>query len=476
MASNLGYTLGNFALQNNPTMIGRQKRMGLGSMFGFDGSKDPNKSVIAQQAPSALSNPEANISDIIGGAIAKSPMSLAASQARDPSVDTSSLGNFGEVNSSAGTDVTGAQPKTTKGNFWDSKGGGILQSLLGVLALGGLGAGIGAISGGGRGALQGASYGMGFGALQDLALRKSAMEGAANEEKLDFERAKAAEAAKSDLQKDVEYIKTLPEYSNMSMQDIAKTAYNLQKPYSEEDRLFKQQQAEAMNQMRADSLALKKAALEKEASEDLEKNVQRYTKEVAPIKSLISQYQNLSKNLGFDLSTYDKEKGTAVVLDPKTNQPKLDASGNIIREKVNPPGVTVPLLGSRIPGVPGTKGFSKSKDIQGQIETIKTIKVHELFGASQTSNEMAAIQRMFQNNAFGTESDMIAAMKRFYELASEDLKLRDTASPKVRQTWQERYEASPGASAIPPAVKQPQADDYRNRLLKRKAELEAQIK
>ena len=67
---------------------------------------------------------------------------------QDLSVDTSGLGNFGEVNTNAGTNVTGAPGKSNKTPFWETKGGGIVSSLLGVLAMGGLGYGIGAVSGG----------------------------------------------------------------------------------------------------------------------------------------------------------------------------------------------------------------------------------------------------------------------------------------------------------------------------------------
>lgn len=317
MASNLGYTLGTFALQNSPTMIGRQKRMGIGAMLGFDGSKDPNKSIIAQQAPSALSNPEAHIGDIIGGAIAKTPMSLSGAKTADPTVDTSSLGSFGDVNSSAGTDVTGAQSKTTKGNFWDSKGGGILSSLLGVLALGGLGAGIGAISGGGKGALQGASYGMGFGALQDLALRKSAMEGAANEEKLDFERAKLADASKPDMVKTMEWLKA-NQGGNADINSIAQQAYDLSHPYAAEDKAFKQQQTEFMNQMKADALALKQAELAKKA-EDAEAllaipgyqrdpKVRSSASEVEKMRNAAGQLEAFNKSID-QLKDYTKKYG-----------------------------------------------------------------------------------------------------------------------------------------------------------------------
>lgn len=201
MAENFGNILGQFALSNNPTLM-TQRRPGLAGLIGdmiSKGKDDPSKQALAQYAPTTLNNP--NPMDIIGGALGKAAMPQAKSrfslapELQAPDVDMSNLGNFGDVNSTAHATEMGQKADAGKPGFWDSKGGNILGSLLGIIGLGTLGAGIGAISGGGRGALRGASYGMGFGALQDISLRKQAMEAPANQIKSALELEKIQQSA-----------------------------------------------------------------------------------------------------------------------------------------------------------------------------------------------------------------------------------------------------------------------------------------
>lgn len=201
MAENFGNILGQFAISNNPTLMS-QKRPGLAGLIGdmiSKGKDDPSKQALAQYAPTTLNNP--NPMDIIGGALGKAAMPQAKSrfslapELQAPDVDLSNLGNFGDVNSTAHASEMGQKADAGKPGFWDSKGGNILGSLLGIIGLGTLGAGIGAISGGGRGALRGASYGMGFGALQDISLRKQSMEAPANLMKLETEQQKALQSS-----------------------------------------------------------------------------------------------------------------------------------------------------------------------------------------------------------------------------------------------------------------------------------------
>lgn len=82
---------------------------------------------------------------------------------------------------------TSAKQKTP---FWQSRGGDILKSLMGMLAFGGLGAGIGAMSSPGAeglGARRGAAYGMGTGFLTDLAARQAGAGAQIKGRKLDIE-------------------------------------------------------------------------------------------------------------------------------------------------------------------------------------------------------------------------------------------------------------------------------------------------
>lgn len=193
LGPSLTQILGYSAMQDSPTLVSSQNP-GLGSLFGF-GTKDPNRSIIASSNAGSLNPQPQDVDAAIGGALATKTMTpqsrIHLEGNRDLNVDTSGIGNFGQVNSTANAPVTGGtgQPK-----FWDSKGGNILSSLLGIIGMGALGAGVGAVSGGGRGALNGLSYGMGFGALQDVALRKAAMSSEANEQKLTNDLMKAMQA------------------------------------------------------------------------------------------------------------------------------------------------------------------------------------------------------------------------------------------------------------------------------------------
>lgn len=234
MAGDYGLTniLGSFALANDPTLYKKPRQPGIGNFFGFGMDDDPNKKILAQNSPSTLSNPDNHIMDIIGGAIAKPAMTpnsrFHLEGVQDPKTDISGIGQWGQVNSTASSPVTGGMAESTGKKFWDTKGGGILSSLLGVIALGGLGAGIGAISGGGRGALRGASYGMGFGALQDMAMRKAAMEAPTNEAKLENELAKAQLSATPTSMREFGLAQKYPEYAEFLKQqkfDPYKSAY-----------------------------------------------------------------------------------------------------------------------------------------------------------------------------------------------------------------------------------------------------------
>lgn len=192
--TNYAYPLAQFAMTNNPNLVSQQGANLAGMFPGSWGwGSDPNKKVLAQQAPTTLKDP--NPVDVIGGAVGKA---LGDAQ------------NFGGVNTTAHNTQMGQPSNDQKPGFWDSKGGNILGSLLGIIALGGLGAGIGAISGGGRGAARGASYGMGLGTLQDLALRKQGMEAPANVTKLTTEATKAQLGAIPEDIRTSQYLKNNP--------------------------------------------------------------------------------------------------------------------------------------------------------------------------------------------------------------------------------------------------------------------------
>lgn len=155
--------LGQFLVANQPTVLPGQQ-LGLAGLL-------PKKRLDPTQG--------------LGGAIAgmaqpSGPGMVGQQDAVDQDVDTTNIAqSHGEVQGTEKAMTPGEAPKP-KTPFWDTRGGNILGSLIGMLGLGGLGAAIGGISGGGRGAARGASYGMGMGALTDLQSRMAGMSAPAN--------------------------------------------------------------------------------------------------------------------------------------------------------------------------------------------------------------------------------------------------------------------------------------------------------
>lgn len=87
------------------------------------------------------------------------------------------------VSTTAEAAMAGEKAALPKQSFWQSEGGNVVKSLLGTLALGGLGAGIGAIASPGArglGAARGFGIGSATGLQQDIGMRKAAAGAPAN--------------------------------------------------------------------------------------------------------------------------------------------------------------------------------------------------------------------------------------------------------------------------------------------------------
>lgn len=412
--------LGSFANSNNPNLMTPQGA-NLGAMlFGLGQGKpkvDQTKVALATHSPSVL--PDADIDthlpNIIGGALAKQSMSAHKPsfemEKRDLNVDTSGLGSFGEVNSNAGTNVTGAAAQSNKTPFWQTKGGGIVSSLLGVLALGGLGYGIGAISGGRRGGAQGAAYGMGLGTLQDLSLRKQGMESAYNQQQAAQKLAELQNAQRGSLEKDMAYIKANP-------QDM---------PLIEKYQAAKNPFAAANLGLRQEGLNLQRDKEQRVESQNIDSKVQALAKDAKPIKSVLNTYDELEKQLGFNLDSYDREKNTA-----------FDKNGKSIQ--VDIPGVSNPLTGKRITAYDMT---GKAQSIDATMQSIMNLDIKQFAGSAVSAQEMERIQRAYASGEFRTDADKLDALQKFRKLMREGLKDVEAGyTPQVQQKYKQNRPSS----------------------------------
>ena len=423
MAGDYGLTsiLGTFANSNNPNLT-TPKGANLGAaMFGLGMPKpDKNKQELATHAPSTLSDEDLDkqLPNIISGAIAKQGMSAHKPsfdmEKKDLSVDTSGLGDFGEVNTNAGTNVTGAAGKSNKTPFWESKGGGIVSSLLGVLAMGGLGYGIGAVSGGRRGGAQGAAYGLGLGTLQDLSLRKQGMEAAYNQQQAQQKLAELQNSQRGSLEKDMEYLKANP-------QDMP---------------LFEKFQA-AKNPFAAANLGIRQEVLQNQQdkekrieAQNIDSKVQALGKEAKPIKSVLNTYDVLEKQLGFNLDSYNRKTNKAIDKDGK----EID---------VDIPGMTNPLTGKRITAYDMT-GAAQSLD--STMQAIMNLDIKQFAGSAVSAQETERIQRAYAAGAFREDADKIDALQKFRQLMREGLKDTEAGySPEVQQKYRQNRPQGAGA-------------------------------
>lgn len=421
MAGDYGLTnmLGTFANSNNPNLT-TPKSANLGAMlFGLGQPKtDKNKQELAAHAPSTLSDEDLDkhLPSIISGAIAKQGMSANKPSLEmaphDLSVDTSGLGSFGEVNSNAGTNTTGAAGQSNKAPFWESKGGGIMSSLLGVLALGGLGAGIGAISGGRKGALNGASYGMGLGTLQDLALRKQGMEAPYNQQQAAIKAAELANSQKGTLQKDIEFMKANPEDKSL-IEDYKK----MQNPYGE-----------ANIALRASGQDLQKQNLELNKQKFTDDQTRKLTEATKGSTSILNLKDEIKNVVGFDPTDVDyvTDKSGKKYIGLKSNGQAMP----------DVPGKNVWGLG-RISNYPFAPAEAKLLD--AGLGKVLQFTVYDQSGKAISIPEMETFKKNYLNNKYSTKEEMMYGLSQALNAAQRTAKqLESGYSDKTLETVQGR--------------------------------------
>lgn len=425
MADNgLTNILGQASITNNPKFLSPQGANLGGALFGLGGGKggsspsanqDPNRSTLAEHSPMTLPDPEKDIGKIIGGALMKSPISAHQPQLegnRDLSVDTSNLGHFGEVNSNAGTNATGAPAQSNKQSFWNTTGGGIASSLLGILALGGLGAGIGAISGGRRGAANGASYGMGLGTLQDLALRKEGMEAPYNQQQAAIKAAELANAQKGTLQKDIEFMKANPEDKSL-IEDYKK----MQNPYGE-----------ANIALRAAGQEIQKQNLDLNQQKFRDDQARKLTEATKGSTSILNLKDEIKNVVGFDPTDVD-----------------------YITDKSGKKNIGLKSTGTKMPDVPGMNVWgigrvsnypfapAEAKLLDAGLGKVLQFTVYDQSGKAISIPEMETFKRNYLNNKYSTKEEMMYGLSSALKAAEKVAKqLESGYSDKTLETVQSR--------------------------------------
>lgn len=421
MAGDYGLTsiLGTFANSNNPNLT-TPKGANLGAaMFGLGMPKpDKNKQELATHAPSTLSDEDLDkqLPNIISGAIAKQGMSAHKPsfemEKQDLSVDTSGLGNFGEVNTNAGTNVTGAPGKSNKTPFWETKGGGIVSSLLGVLAMGGLGYGIGAVSGGRRGGAQGAAYGLGMGTLQDLSLRKQGMEAPYNQQQAAIKAAELANSQKGTLQKDIEFMKANPEDKSL-IEDYKK----MQNPYGE-----------ANIALRASGQDLQKQNLELNKQKFTDDQTRKLTEATKGSTSILNLKDEIKNVVGFDPTDVDyvTDKSGKKYIGLKSNGQAMP----------DVPGKNVWGLG-RISNYPFAPAEAKLLD--AGLGKVLQFTVYDQSGKAISIPEMETFKKNYLNNKYSTKEEMMYGLSQALNAAQRTAKqLESGYSDKTLETVQGR--------------------------------------
>lgn len=402
--------LGQTAYSNNPNLIQSDTSNSTigGLLFGLGRKKqaDPNREIFAQNIPEGLHLNQDDLLGIVKGAVNKQPMSPAFQGVQkdfNVDVDTTGLGHYGEVNSNA----------SPKKDFWNTKGGNIASSLLGMVALGLLGAGIGAIGGGRKGAASGAAQGLGFGLMQDMGLRKQGIESQYNQQKSAIELAQLQNKDKSEMEKSIEFLRANPSVyqkdpaTGQSLTDIYS---NIKNPYGEAN------------------LMLRAAGLGLQGQKYTDEQARKLTESTKGSNQVLSIADSIKSLTGFDPLDVD-------YITDQSGKTKLGlkSTGENVPDV---PGMNVWGLG-RVTNYPLAP--SEGKMLDSEIGKILQFTVYDQSGKAISIPEMETFKRNYLNNRYSSEAEMIygaaQALRAAQKVAAQ---LESGYSDKTLKTVQER--------------------------------------
>ena len=202
----------------------------------------------------------------------------------------------------------------------------------------------------------------------------------------------------------------VPGYDNMSAEKLEKIAPVLMQKYRAD------REAEATkNRMDIQRQAADYTRKEKRAQET-ERDVQKLSKDISGIQGINNAVKSVEDIIGFNLNEYD----------PKTNKVK----GEPVKDL---PGVSVPGIGR-------VSFYNEdARAVETAISKVFNTELKDRSGAAVTTPEMERLKIEFASGKFNTEPEMITALKRYKELATQELKNREAAYPsEVKETYKQR--------------------------------------
>ena len=202
----------------------------------------------------------------------------------------------------------------------------------------------------------------------------------------------------------------VPGYENMSAEKLEKIAPVLMQKYRAD------RSAEATKNRLDIQRQAAKYKREEKRDQDIEKNVQKLSKDISGIQGINNAVKSVEDIVGFDLNEYD----------PKNNT----VAGKPLKDL---PGVSVP-------GVGRVSFYDEdARAVETAISKVFNTELKDRSGAAVTTPEMERLKIEFASGKFNTEQEMITALKRYKELATQELKNREAAySSEVKDTYRQR--------------------------------------
>lgn len=204
--------------------------------------------------------------------------------------------------------------------------------------------------------------------------------------------------------------------------DAALVKYN-----QEENRRIRQQTAAdnaAQRQLtREQTAALSAAANQTRQEQADETRVSKLSKDIAGAQAILAAVNNVEQEIktltgqkDFSLDSYDPVKETY---------------GN--GKTIDLPGVSIPLYGR------STLMQGDAKQLEGSIARVFNTELKDRSGAAVTTPEMERLKSEFGAGRYNNENEMIGALKRYKDLALQELQNREAGySPDIKKQYEQQ--------------------------------------
>lgn len=150
---------------------------------------------------------------------------------------------------------------------------------------------------------------------------------------------------------------------------------------------------------------------------EVRRDVRNLVKDTEQHRSALQGIESVEKQLGFDLEDYD----------PKT--------GTVGGEKVDIPGVSIPLYGRAAP-------TDEARFLQDRIARVFNIELKTRSGAAVTDQELRRLREEFGQGKYNTEEQLVNALAEYKRLALEAMESHEASfDPLVLREYMERENA-----------------------------------